>query len=71
MNKRDYKIVAPVASPWITVKDAARHLNVGVDTIYDACASKGLKHVKLGHSTIRLRIEWVDEWAEGQVQVHS
>jgi excisionase family DNA binding protein len=49
---------------WITVKDAAEHLGVGVDTIYLACASRGLKHVKIGHSTIRLRLEWVDAWAE-------
>jgi excisionase family DNA binding protein len=53
-----------VGSPWITVKDAAQHLGVGVDTIYLACASRGLQHIKIGHSTIRLRLEWVDTWAE-------
>jgi excisionase family DNA binding protein len=51
-------------SPWITIKEAAAYLGVGVDTIYDACASRGLKHVKIGHSTIRLKREWVDAWAE-------
>lgn len=53
-----------VARPWITVKEAAAYLGVGVDKIYEACASGRLKHVKLGHSTIRLRLEWVDAWAE-------
>ena len=59
------------ASPWITVKEAADYLGVGVDTIYAACASRGLKHVKLGHSTIRLRREWVDTWAETLVRQTS
>lgn len=54
-------------SPWITVKDAAQYLGVGVDTIYDACASRGLRHVKLGHSTIRLQQAWVDAWAESLI----
>jgi excisionase family DNA binding protein len=62
------KIPQPIrgnpASPWITVKQAADYLGVGVEAIYDACANKGLKHSKLGRSTIRLRREWVDEWAE-------
>ncbi|RPH52613.1 MAG: helix-turn-helix domain-containing protein [Planctomycetota bacterium] len=54
----------PLASPWITVQEAAAYLGVGVDTIYDACAKRGLKHVKLGHATIRLQRAWVDAWAE-------
>jgi len=52
------------SSPWITIQEAAAYLGVGVDTIYDACAKRGLKHVKLGHSTIRLQRAWVDAWAE-------
>jgi excisionase family DNA binding protein len=51
-------------SPWITAQEAAEYLSVGVDAIYEACASKGLKHVKLGRSTLRLKREWVDRWAE-------
>jgi excisionase family DNA binding protein len=39
-------------------------LRVGVDSIYDACAVGGLKHVKLGYRTIRVRREWVDDWAD-------
>ena len=51
-------------STWMTPRQAAGYLGVGVDTIYDACAAGGLKHVKLGHRTIRLRCEWIHRWAE-------
>jgi excisionase family DNA binding protein len=51
-------------SAWMTPREAATYLGVGVDTIYDACAGDGLKHVKLGYRTIRLRREWIDRWAE-------
>ena len=40
-------------SSWMTPRQAAAYLGVGIDTIYDACAAGGLKHVKLGHRTIR------------------
>jgi excisionase family DNA binding protein len=49
---------------WMTLRQAADYLGVGIDTIYDACAAGGLKHVKLGHRTIRVRREWIDRWAE-------
>ncbi|MEQ1575862.1 MAG: helix-turn-helix domain-containing protein [Vicinamibacterales bacterium] len=52
------------ASSWITPRQAAAYLGVGVDTIYEACAAADLKHVKLGYRTIRLRREWIDIWAE-------
>ena len=51
-------------SIWMTPRQVAEYLGVGVDTIYDACAAGGLKHVKIGHRTIRLRREWIDRWAE-------
>ena len=56
------------ARDWLTVREAAQYLRVGVDLIYDACAVGGLKHVKLGHRTIRLRREWVDTWADGKAK---
>jgi excisionase family DNA binding protein len=49
---------------WITPRQAAAYLGVGVDTIYAACAAADLRHVKLGYRTIRLRREWIDRWAE-------
>lgn len=51
-------------SSWVTPRQAAAYLGVGVDTIYEACATAELKHVKLGYRTIRLRREWIDRWAE-------
>ena len=51
-------------SIWMTPRQAAAYLGVGVDTIYDACAAGGLKHVKLGYRTIRVRQDWIDRWAE-------
>jgi excisionase family DNA binding protein len=55
-------------STWLTPRQAAEYLGVGVDTIYDACAAGGLKHVKLGYRTIRVRREWIDRWAEGRAR---
>ena len=53
---------------WLTVKEAAGHIGVSIDIIYDACANRGLKHVKLGHSTIRIRKDWLEEWMEEQAR---
>jgi excisionase family DNA binding protein len=58
------KSVSTREAVWMTIQDAAAYLGVGVDRIYDACAVGGLKHIKLGHRTIRLRREWIDRWAE-------
>ena len=70
-SKHSVPIPVPVKRPWITVKEAALYLGVGVDTIYKAIATGGLKHSRLGHSTIRLRREWVDAWAETQTRQSS
>jgi len=51
-------------SDWVSPREAADYLGVGVDTIYEACAAGSLKHAKLGYRTIRLRREWIDRWAE-------
>ena len=57
---------AKVSDDWMTPLEAAKHLKVGVRSVYNACATKGLKHAKFGHSTLRLKREWVEEWAEQQ-----
>jgi excisionase family DNA binding protein len=54
----------PADSPWISTREAAAYLGVGVDAIYEACAKGKLRHSKLGYGTIQLRREWVDRWAE-------
>ena len=51
---------------WLTPREVAEYLRTGVDLIYDACATGGLKHVKLGHRTIRVRRAWVDAWTEAK-----
>ena len=56
-------------SEWITPKEAADYLAVGVDTIYDACAAGGLRHARIGHRTIRLKRVWVEEWAEQRSRI--
>lgn len=53
---------------WLTPREVAEHLHTGVDLIYDACATGGLKHVKLGYRTIRVRRAWVDAWAESNAR---
>ena len=60
---------APKNAVWMTPRNAAEYLNVGVDIIYDGCAAGGLKHTRLGHRTIRLRREWLDAWAEAHTRV--
>jgi len=64
MRAKPKALVATDGRSWLTIPEAAEYLRVGVDRIYDACAIGGLKHVKLGHRTIRLRREWVDTWAD-------
>lgn len=53
-----------IETSWMAPRQAAAYLGVGVDTIYEACATDALKHVKLGYRTIRVRREWIDAWAE-------
>ena len=56
---------------WLTPREAADYLNVGIDLIYDACAAGGLRHAKLGHRTIRLKRAWVDAWVDGKAEQFS
>lgn len=63
-SKRTSAQTSAHASSWVTPRQAATYIGVGVDTIYEACATGDLKHVKLGYRTIRLRREWIDRWAE-------
>jgi excisionase family DNA binding protein len=61
----------PTGEGWITAKQAADHIGVGVDTVYDACARRGLRHVRVGGSTIRLKLEWLETWLERQAVVNA
>ena len=53
-----------IETSWMAPRQAAAYFGVGVDAIYEACATDALKHVKLGYRTIRVRREWIDAWAE-------
>jgi excisionase family DNA binding protein len=65
MRKRNGRILPQrQAAEWFTPKEAADHLSVHVESIYDACRARGLRHLKLGHSTIRIRRAWLDAWVE-------
>ncbi len=39
---------SPRNSAWVTPREAAEYLHVGVDIIDDACAASGLKHTAWG-----------------------
>ena len=67
-TKSPEKTIAVNGHEWLTLREVAKYLQTGVDLIYDACAAGGLKHVKLGHRTIRVRRAWVDEWAESKAR---
>ena len=71
MNSMTTSSSVALESTWMTPRQVASYLGVGIDTIYDACIAGGLKHVKLGHRTIRLRRTWVDAWAERRAEVHD
>lgn len=62
------KTTAVDSQEWLTPREVATYLRTGVDLIYDACAAGGLKHVKLGHRTIRVRRAWVDAWADSKAE---
>ena len=68
MRAKPKQLPTADAPAWLTIREAAQYLRVGVDLIYDACAVGGLKHVKLGHRTIRIRREWIDTWADGKAK---
>lgn len=51
------------ASEWMCVEDAARRAGVSPWSIYQAIECRELRHVRIGgRRSIRLKVEWVDEW---------
>jgi len=48
---------------WLTASQAAQRIGVSVEFVYDACAAKGLQHVRLGgRRNIRIKPERLEEW---------
>jgi excisionase family DNA binding protein len=54
----------PADSPWLSPREGAAYLGIGVDRIYEAVSKRELQHVKLGYATIRIKRAWLDKWAE-------
>ena len=44
--------------------EAAEVVGVSKKIILDACRRGDLKHLKLGHRTIRIRPEWLQGWLD-------
>jgi excisionase family DNA binding protein len=54
---------------WLTVAEGAEYGGVSRDTIYTACERGELRHVRIGgRRSIRLRVEWIDEWLEAHTR---
>ena len=56
---------APKASPWLDVKAAGAYVGFCEKTIRRACATGGLRCVRMGRS-IRLQRAWLDAWLMAQ-----
>lgn len=58
-----------MADGWIDVRAAARRARIGAGLIYQACARRELRHVRVGHGRhglLRFRLSWVDQWLEAR-----
>jgi len=55
-------LVPDADAPLLSPTEAAAYVRFAVSRVYAACASGALRHVKLEHSMIRIRREWLDAW---------
>lgn len=56
-----------IASPWLTVHEAAPYARCGVKVLYRAVRNGRLRAARLGgRRELRLRREWIDLWLEEQ-----
>jgi excisionase family DNA binding protein len=55
-------LAARTEEGFLNVQEAADYLGVGKDAVYDACQTKGLKHFKMGRSSLRIKRSWIDQW---------
>lgn len=64
------KVAEIEGSPWLTVRDAAKHAKVGAKTVYREIRSGRLKAAVIGgRRDLRLRVEWIDAWMESKTTV--
>ena len=57
-----------IATPWLTVPQAAARVQCGRQFIYDAITKHQLKAVKVGNA-LRIHVEWVDAWLNAHATV--
>jgi excisionase family DNA binding protein len=52
------------SAEWLTAAQAAQRIAVNVEFIYDACAKRGLKHLRLlgPRGIIRISTDSLDDW---------
>jgi excisionase family DNA binding protein len=59
---------------WLTAKEAATHLGIGLTTFYQLCQVGGLKHVRVGKGSraqIRTTRQWADHYFESRSVVNN
>lgn len=50
---------------WVDVRAGAQHAHLSVWSLYDAIASKELRHVRVGgRRRIRTKRCWIDQWLQ-------
>src|SRR5262245_33943587 len=57
-----------LASPWLTVLEAAKHVQCSKRIIYEAVRRGSLRAVRIGAGkTVRIHADWVDDWLQGKL----
>ena len=59
-----------LASPWLTVKEAAERARCGVKTVYREVAAGRLKAARIGgRRELRFLADWIDQWLSASSSV--
>jgi excisionase family DNA binding protein len=56
----------PIASPWLTKREAADYARVSMRTLERAMHDGDLRHAGEAGLAVRIRLEWVDDWLENR-----
>jgi len=57
-------------TPWLTAREAAAYLRIGLDTFFRECRLRRIRHARVGgRRAIRCRREWLDEFLERSAPV--
>ena len=56
-----------LASPWLTVREAAARARCGPKLLYREVSARRLRAAVVGgRRALRFRVEWIDNWLEAQ-----